>query len=286
VELRKSRLLTLWELMKAFYPSLFLSLTEVLASLSVGSQIGEAVGPSFGLEEIPPDRKVEYDELLGQWERACLGLQLTTSLVTIRRMRELFARPGCTYGEMRPLADELKGRVRDEMLAKSCWALSLEEAEHYNNWAKGWEKIMMRFPKTTRDIEESRKCFACSRYAATVFHSLHVVEAGLIELGQFIDVKDPKSGWTAVTNRLKKIVSSKHEDRTDFEKRNFEFLEQVHATTEALKNAWRNKIDHTQSSLVLMTPDFSAEIAEEILFASRAFMRRLADGLPDLEEKL
>ena len=29
-----------------------------------------------------------------------------------------------------------------------------------------------------------------------------------------------------------------------------------------------------------MTTDFSPEIAEEILFATRAFIRRLAEGIP------
>jgi hypothetical protein len=57
-------------------------------------------------------------------------------------------------------------------------------------------------------------------------------------------------------------------------------FEQVHQTAEALKNAWRNKISHAQGRLVLMTATFSPEIAEEILFGTRAFMRRLADGLP------
>ena len=89
-------------------------------------------------------------------------------------------------------------------------------------------------------------------YPAAVFHSIQIVEAGLIELGKFISVEDPKSGWTAVANKLKKIVSSKHEDRTKFERQNFEFIEQVKGTVEALKNAWRNKISHAEGKLLLM----------------------------------
>jgi hypothetical protein len=107
-----------------------------------------------------------------------------------------------------------------------------------------------------------------------------VIEAGLIELGTFIRVADPKSGWTAVANDLKKIVSKRREDLTDFEKQNFQFLEQVQGTVEALKNAWRNKVSHVQGKIILMTREFNPEIAEEILFASRSFMRGLATGLP------
>jgi hypothetical protein len=94
-------------------------------------------------------------------------------------------------------------------------------------------------------------------------------------------VNDPKSGWTAVSSELKKIVEKKRNLFTDFEKNNFAFIEQLQATIEALKNAWRNKISHAQGVLTLMmNADFSPEVAEEILLATRAFMRRLVEGLP------
>jgi len=148
------------------------------------------------------------------------------------------------------------------MEGKICWAMNLREAELYSSPRKGWEKIID---------------------AAAVFHSIQVVEAGLIQVGTYIGVKDPRSSWTAVTHQLTAILKKKYDERTDFEKQNFEFLEQIHGTIEGLKNAWRNKISHAQAKLTLMTKDFSPDVAEEILFASRAFMRRLADGLPPLE---
>lgn len=113
-----------------------------------------------------------------------------------------------------------------------------------------------------------------------MFHSLQAVETGLIELGVFLKVKDPKSGWTAISIALQTTVKKPHKERTRFEKTNAAFLEQVHGTVEGLKNAWRNKINHAQGRLVLMTKEFSPEVAEEILMASRAFLRRLAEGLP------
>lgn len=179
---------------------------------------------------------------------------------------------------MAGLVGELFGRLEDEM-KRSFWSLNSDEVDYYIRPRKGWEAVIERFPATVDDVEEARKCFALSRYSAAVFHSLEVVEIGLIELGTFIHVTDPHSGWTAIANRLQKIVSKKYEDRDDFERQNFPFLEQLQGTVEALKNAWWNKISQAQGKLVLMSKDFSAEIAEEILFATRAFMRRLADGL-------
>jgi hypothetical protein len=124
-----------------------------------------------------------------------------------------------------------------------------------------------------------------SRYAGAVFHSVQIVEAGLIELGLFLKVTDPLSGWTAVSKALKVVIDKDHKKRTRFEQRNFKFLEQLQGTVEGLKNGWRNKISHTQGRLVLMTADFSPDVAEEILFATRSFMRRLAEGLPPPKTK-
>jgi hypothetical protein len=178
------------------------------------------------------------------------------------------------------LVEELRERLFDEMSVPRFFSLSGEEAEHYNSPWNGWEEIIRRFPDTVRDVEEARKCFALSRYAAAIFHSLQVVEKGVIELGKVIVVTDPHLGWNATTNRLNKILSAKHHDRTPFQQQHFQFLEQINATIEALKSAWRNKVSHAQGKQVLMTSDFIPEVAEEILLATRSFMRRLATELP------
>ena len=215
-----------------------------------------------------------------EMESDCIALELVASLATVRKLKAVISRPDSRYSEVYPLADELRGRLIDEMASKSFWALTTREYEYYEQPRKGWEEIIGRFPDSLTDVEEASKGFALSRYAAAVFHSIQVVEVGLIALGQFIGVSDPHSGWTAVSKALDKIITKKHEDRTAFERDNFKFLEQVQGTVAGLKNAWRNKISHVQGKLVLMTKDFTPEVAEEILFATRAFMRRLAGGLP------
>jgi hypothetical protein len=110
---------------------------------------------------------------------------------------------------------------------------------------------------------------------------LQIVEAGVVDLGTFIGVNDPLSNWAAVTKKLKKILETDYKLLPLFEQQNRSFLEQVHGTIEGLKNAWRNKVSHVQGKLTLMTgEEFHPDVAEEILIATRAFMRRLAEGLP------
>jgi hypothetical protein len=50
---------------------------------------------------------------------------------------------------------------------------------------------------------------------------------------------------------------------------------------QAMKSAWRNKVNHVEGRLAVMKPEFTPDIAEEIMVASRAFMRRLATEMPD-----
>jgi hypothetical protein len=272
-------LVSLWQIMKPFHAQLFILMDAISGNLNFKGKLLTIKAD----KENPWDdenERANFNKLLPLWEDACIDLGLTASVATIRKLGKVLARGTNLENELYPLGDELQNRLIDEMNGKFFFSLTVEEAEHYNNPRKGWEKIIDRFPDVINDVEEMRKCFALSRYPGAVFHSLHVIEAGLLELGTFMDAKDPHSGWTAVSNRLDAIVGKKYDQRNDFEKQNFPFLEQVQATVEGLKNAWRNKISHAQGKLILLTTDFTPEIAEEIILATRAFMRRLAEGLP------
>lgn len=196
----------------------------------------------------------------------CIDLGLDASRVSVETFRELVI--------------ELQERMIDEASTPRFFSLTDQEADHYSNPRKGWEEIITRFPNSLRDIEEAYKCLALSRYAAAVFHSLQVVEAGLIEFGKLIGVTDPLPGWTATTGKLKKILDTKYPDRTPFEQANSAFLEQMHGAIHALQLAWRNKVSHVHGKLFVMTSDFHPEVAQEILVTTRALMRRLATEAP------
>ena len=278
---RRGRLVSLFVIMQQFSAHLFMILSGLMEFL-VGLSGPGGPAAQWGKEPMREEEKTLMLKVIGSFESECVALGLTTSTTTVRKIQLLVSEPTATHGQLRLLMLELQGRLIDEMLGTVFLSLSPYEAVYYNKPRQGWEEIIDRFPRTLSDIEEARKCFALSRYAASVFHSIQIVEAGLIDLGGFIKVSDRKSGWTAVSNELNKIMKKRYEDLTQFEKDNRLFLEQVQGTVEALKNAWRNKISHADGKLILMTKDFSPEVAEEILFATRAFMRRLATGLPSL----
>jgi hypothetical protein len=274
------RLWSLWEIMKPFHAQIMMTIMNLLGGQRVHFEWSKTWPPYKGNDVFNDRQRTSEIDTFNTLEIFCTELEFTASRVSVQRILAALAKPDSKRTDIISLEVELGHRLLDEMSGRSYFALSLMEAEYYEHPRKKWEKIIERFPGVLGDVEEASKCFALSRYAATVFHSLQIVEVGLIELGRVIVVNDPQTGWNATTKKLNKIIATKHPDRTPFQQQHYQFLEQISATIEALKSAWRNKISHAQGKLVLMTSDFTQEIAEEILFASRAFMRRLATGAP------
>jgi hypothetical protein len=288
------KLVSLWQIMKTFDAARWLHYSNTFQTGVIHGEWRHLIaGLDDNLQQLNRLRSIvddgkpmseEFRNYLrlasGGFQEECAGLELNTVVITIRKLDELIAHDEATYADFYKLADELNGRIIDEMKGKVYLSLNTDEAKHFEQWRNGWGKIIERFLDATTDIEESQKCFALARYAGCVYHSVQIVEVGLVELGTFIGVKDPKSGWTAVSNKLDGIVGADHKQMTEFERTNFVFLQQVQATTKALKFAWRNKISHAHGKLELMSNDFHPTIAEEILTATRCFMNRLATELP------
>jgi hypothetical protein len=155
--------------------------------------------------------------------------------------------------------------------------ISPDRIEAYTKSLVGWEEISSKFPFATEDIEEMNKCFALCRYTAAVFHSLLVVEHGLVELGKVMAVTDPKEGWDASCRKLEAIVEAGYKANTTG--LNFDFLTQLNVCIQSMKLAWRNKVNHATGKILVMGGGFAPYVAQEIMMSSRAFMRRLAEGI-------
>jgi hypothetical protein len=207
-------------------------------------------------------KRSQLDSIFARFEQSCVELELTASLASVRKLRRIISEPGPKKDmDFAPLAQELQERVIDELEGRLFWSLSANEAHRYMEPREGWGQVIDRFPSAITDIEEMNKCFALSRYAGAVFHSVQAIECGLLDFGTFLNVIDPKSGWTAVCGRLTTLVTkTKYPDLDPQYQKHFAFLEQMYGTIGALNSAWRNKISHAQGRLVLMTSEFSSDV--------------------------
>lgn len=171
---------------------------------------------------------------------------------------------------------KLEDNLQNELTERVFISISAVRQAYFRYPLNGWESVIEAFPDAQVDVEEMNKCFALSRYTAAVFHSLLVVEHGLIELGKRIKVTDPKLGWDATYNRLGLILKDRRLLPAGVD---FGFLEQAKARLDSMKLAWRNKVTHAAGRVAIEQSGFSDVSAEEVVIACRSFMRLMAEGL-------
>lgn len=265
-----------WDIVQRFRPEMFVQLATALEAIA-------------GIVGTPEERQImarEYREkALRRLKDSGIGetleeIGLRASLVSFNRLLALYEMPGTTHRKQIRLAQELQGRISDEMRGEMFFALTGSEAKRFKRWAEGWEGIIARFPDCTRDIEEMQKCFAVGRYTASMFHALHVAEWGAIYLGDHIGVTDPKKSWGATERKLREMVKAGHSLFSVTAGCTFEFVEQMHREVESMMLAWRHKVDHAVNHLAIVpNTDFTPDVSEHIIGAVRVFMLRLDDGI-------
>jgi hypothetical protein len=184
-----------------------------------------------------------------------------------------------TPSEMKRLLNDLRQRCDDEFKNRVFLSLEINEGRTYNDPCEHWEAVHGRFYKVKFNIEESLKCFALTRYAASVFHVLLVVEYGVIQLADFVGIKAGHPGWGYV-KPLQDAIKEAWPKRPAHIQANSRLLEAVVPLLYQVKESWRHKISHVDSLLVWEDTDFSPQVADEIIKASRGFMRKLASDLP------
>lgn len=265
---------TLLELLR-FYANVYVGLARNLYDLEL----------CLHMDECSHDEKSgPYRLKSSQRERAQNELALAEKFtqeigleVSVLHVRELLS----TLDEGEIVATDIKAlhkNIERELSCRFYIGIPQDRKDLYCESLKTWEDVVAQFPEATDDIEEMNKCFALSRYPAAVFHSLLVVEHGLVRLGQELKVTDPKEGWDASCRKLSQIVSAGHNaNNSGFD---FGFLEQLNSCVQVMKLAWRNKVNHATGRPVVMYGAVAPNVALEIITATRGFMRRLAEGMP------
>jgi hypothetical protein len=186
--------------------------------------------------------------------------------------------PDIRCGDLYSSLRQLRERIEDELKSQFCLHLDSKQAEQYQDPLKEWG-FMSRFTETRFNVEESLKCFALERYGAAVFHILQVAEFGVIQLGRLLNVLGDKPGWACVS-RLQKLVAPPYPDRIPLAQTHSKLLESTLPLVAAMKDAWRHKLDHVDNQIVWHGTDFSPAVTDEIIKATRGFMRKLAAELP------
>jgi hypothetical protein len=129
------------------------------------------------------------------------------------------------------------------------------------------DAVFNAFPDANNDIAEAGKCLSLGCGTACVMHLMRALEVGLKAVAKEFGIED-KNDWGTYLREIEKELKARE---TAGKKRSAD--EQFYADASAqlgnLKVAYRNPTMHVGS-------DYSEDRAEEILVATRAFLRHLA----------
>src|ERR1700733_1146349 len=118
--------------MQRFYPALFVNLSGVLEAVARSSKLEPG-------ENLDDEFRSIGTKVLSDFADDCRALDLTTSALTVGKLLSLLSKREATYGTLKPLIEELQGRVIDEMRGDCFFWLNSQESERYERWWKSWE---------------------------------------------------------------------------------------------------------------------------------------------------
>lgn len=128
--------MNLWEIMRQLDVTAFLESIQILHRAGISDYQGE---------QMPDDVVVLAHPVFSQLQQLSEEFGLVASTITVEKILYLLSERDRPSEKFKKLVKELEGRVIDEMSVLCHLSLTEQEAEHYNQWQKGWEDIVARF---------------------------------------------------------------------------------------------------------------------------------------------
>jgi hypothetical protein len=182
--------------------------------------------------------------------------------------------------EIEKIAEDLHGRLRDELSAIRFLHISSNRQEFYEAKQLFGKVVAERFPDAISDIEQAGKCFAFGRHTACVFHLMRVMEVGLNGLKQDLGITQWHSTWNAAIAQIRSALKPQLAKKsTAAERRRKEFIESATGYVQSVSFAWRNATMHR------VERSYDGDEALDVFNAVKAFMRYLAKDLKPARKK-
>jgi hypothetical protein len=175
-----------------------------------------------------------------------------------------------THRELRSGARDLYRSLISELRVGTFFRTSKESATRIAKPAAGWDRVIEKWPKLRREIEESNLCLAYGLYTATVFHLMRVMESGVQQFARRLKVKfNPnKSTWLQILRDTHKAIEALPSKTLNQQQRK-QAYHGAYAHLSSVGHAWRNPTMHPRES-------YGAEQALEIYDHAKSFMTMLA----------
>jgi len=281
--LRPFQILTL-EDMLPFYPSNLYLIARNLRAI----QKDIMNEPSVDMHFKPPS-----EELAAAWEQVILELTEAATQVGLRRTLERLSRFRPEYhklgcGEIFKEAQELDLAIVADFTDYKFFYLPSDQAKYYE--IEDIFNISAQFPTAAVEVRLAGNCYATGNSTACVFHLMRAVEIGaksLVKLlgaqkylNETVTVKGKKQvvkkpvelcDWNKLLIGINQALEvKKRGTKTNLAKKEFfEFCSHAVAQLSNFKDAWRNRVSHSNKI-------YGAGEARDIMENTRQFLQNLA----------
>lgn len=132
------------------------------------------------------------------------------------------------------------------------------------------KQVADAFPIASYDVSEAAKCVALERSTAAVFHLMRVTEAALKAVAYYLSVEAPKNpNWGSWLRVMRDERLRRGGDWVDRE-----FLQDICARLDAIKDAYRNTAMHIDII-------YTEEEAQDLFQQTKQFMKKIASRLDE-----
>jgi hypothetical protein len=261
---------------KEYQPYALLSLMDLIevdaGSIYVSSEILATSWPVLVAgNDLSPTQWENVGRVLYNARALCEESGSQRDLVLLDRIDEATKAEDFSRASIGAMLKELQSRLTDDLSTQLVFIVPYAKKKFFEE-IQFPTQCVDAFPSAVEDMVETGKCFALSRYTASVMHCSRIVEVGLKCLAEEVGVK-LRPDWgrqiTDINSELEKRYKTAG-SRTPDEL----FFSESASQIGHVKNAWRNPTMHVDRR-------YNEEVAMDIFNAVKALMRHLATRLKE-----
>lgn len=285
-EVKPYLLWSLLDIMKPFEPrftKILCDLTESTTQLRFhrAMELSAAFSSFTGFQTTEEDATANKEKVLGHVranvlalrdETATLGLHSTISSSLTRLYNVTNAVPR-DISIIEDRLSEVLSNLFEELGRQQFFAVAPQRQEYYKT-PMAWfgAEVPKQFSESSLDIRDACQCFAFAQWTASVFHSMRILERGLVYTASELGIADVGlENWNTIIERIEAEIKAMERQRKSQEKPDaMEFYSRAAITFTYFKDAWRNHVSHSRQS-------YDEQEAEIVLRHTKDFMRQLAE---------
>jgi hypothetical protein len=211
---------------------------------------------------------------------SCKGIALEMTASMAEKIVNQLRDGKLNHGQFGDRLDLLQDLIESEMKQHRFVYITPKNAKFFPSTAGEslfGEAVAKNFPSAAYEIEQSSVCLGLGLSTASVFHSMRILEIGLVVLGKEFSIALNGTSWGLMLDQIELAIKGIHNNQqwttTKPDWKDLEiFYSQAATHFVILNNAWRNITMHT-------TQKYTEDEAERIFVSVRSFMQKLSERL-------